>query len=166
MSTVSISNLSWGQRFALIDAYHTTDDDACKILGVTSQELTTARALVDKGVFQVDTTLNIEPYGVLFGKVSKTSSKTLITTQKGTTKKRGRRGDKILNAFAAIPTEPTPAEQFVNDYSISMPVLRQFKRFDKSELPGQVNVRKRDGILMVWRSSETTKTEPENDQTN
>lgn len=150
-NTNTVSTLTWGQRFAIINAFTPSDSDACKALGVTEQELSTARTLITKGVFQVDTTLNVEPYGVLFGRVSQTKPK--ISVQAGGAK-RGRKGSKIEFAFVAIPQNPVPAEKFVEDHGISMPVLRQFKRFDKSGLPGQVNVRKQDGVLMVWRSSE------------
>lgn len=161
-ANISVSNLSWGQRFALINAYHPTDAQACEILGVTKQELATARSLIGKGVFQVDTTLNVEPYGILFGRVS---TKAKIDTATSTAKKRGRKSDKIQQAFAAITETPVPADQFIKDHGISMPVLRQFKRFDKTGLPGQVNVRKREGILMVWRSAEVQSNEVETETT-
>jgi hypothetical protein len=156
MTNISITNLSWGQRFALINAYHPSDDQACTVLGVTSQELNTAKALISKGVFQVDTTLNVEPYGVLFGRVSSNKPKIKNIASTTTEKKRGRKGDKIQTAFLAITETPVPAEQFIEKYGISMPVLRQFKRFDKTGLPGHVNVRKQEGVLMVWRSVDPT----------
>jgi hypothetical protein len=152
-STISVSSLSWGQRFALIHAFTPTDEQACTALGVTAQELTTARSLITKGVFQLDTTLNVEPYGVLFGRVSIERPK--IKTKNADAKKRGRKGDKILTAFQSITEIPVPAEQFVLEHGISMPVLRQFKRFDQTGLPGMVNVRKdkTTGLLMVWRDA-------------
>jgi len=149
---ISVSSLSWGQRFALINAYHPSDVDACKALGVTTQELSTARSLVAKGVFQVDSTMNVEPYGVLFGRVSSGKSGVDVTTSGA--KKRGRKGDKISACFSNIPTQPMPADELIEKYGISLPVLRQFKRFDKTGLPGEVNVKKdkTTGVLMVWRS--------------
>lgn len=156
-TNISVSDLSWGQRFAIINAYHPTDEDACKALGVTKQELRTAQTLIGKGVFQVDTTLNVEPYGFLFGQVTSTNRKISLG---GSGNRRGRKGNKIQDAFAAIPEVPTDANKFIELHGISMPVLRQFKRFDTTGLPGMVNVRKRDGMLMVWRSAET-ESEPE-----
>lgn len=149
-TNVSVSDLSWGQRFAIINGYKLSDEQACDALGVTTQELLTARSLVVKGVFHIDTTLNIEPYGVLVGRVSTTKK---IDTAGTTTKRRGRKGDKITTCFQSIPNEPTPVEAFLAQHGVSLPVLRQFKRFDNTGLPGQVNVRKRDGVLMVWRSA-------------
>jgi hypothetical protein len=159
-TNISVNDLSWGQRFAIINAYTPTDDQACKALGVTEQELSTAKSLITKGVFQVDTTLNVEPYGVLFGRVSNTKPKINVSSPNPDAKKRGRKGDKIQGAFASITETPVPAEQFVKDHGISMPVLRQFKRFDKTELPGQVFVRKQSGVLMVWRGPVVDTTEP------
>lgn len=153
-ANISVSDLSWGQRFALINAFQPTDEQACEVLGVTTQELATARSLIGKGVFVVDTTLNVEPYGVLFGRVPPNKPKIDVNV-KSSDKKRGRKGDKIQQAFASISETPVSADQFIKDHGISMPVLRQFKRFDKTGLPGQVNVRKREGVLMVWRSAET-----------
>lgn len=67
-------------------------------------------------------------------------------------KKRGRKGDKIINAFRNIPSTPTDAESFADIHGISIGVLRQIKRFDKTGLPGTVKVRKNtSGILMIWR---------------
>jgi hypothetical protein len=68
-------------------------------------------------------------------------------------KKRGRKGQKIHEAFAAIPVSPTPAEAFAAAHKVSMPVLRQSKRFDRTGL-GIVNVKKnRDSkVLMIWRN--------------
>ena len=147
-TNISVSDLSWGQRFAIINAFQPSDEQACLVLGVTPQELGTAKTLISKGVFQVDTTINVEPYGVMFGEVTAMKDK---PEQIRTGAKRGRKGTNIETAFSSIPEIPTPAEDFVAKHGISLPVLRQFKRFDKSGLPGQVHVRKQNGVLMVWR---------------
>ena len=65
-------------------------------------------------------------------------------------KKRGRKGTKINEAFAAIGTEPLDAEEFATERNVSLNVLRQAKRFDKTGL-GKVHVKKIDGRLRVFR---------------
>ena len=63
---------------------------------------------------------------------------------------RGRKGDKIAKAFESIPTTKTPAIPFSEKYGVSLPVLRQAKRFDD---PGKedVHVKNIKGVLMIWR---------------
>lgn len=75
------------------------------------------------------------------------------TKKTSTPKKRGRKGDKIANAFKAIPKTPTEAEKFATDYSVSLAVLRQSKRFDRSPELGKVRVKKDKATkqLMIWR---------------
>lgn len=157
---ISVSSLSWGQRFALINAYQPSDADACKALGVTTQELSTARSLVAKGVFQVDSTMNVEPYGILFGRVTTTKPGVDVNVN-GSAKKRGRKGEKISECFLNIPVHPIPATELIEKYGVSLPVLRQFKRFDRSGLPGLVNVKKdkTTGVLMVWRDTPVPSTD-------
>lgn len=70
-------------------------------------------------------------------------------------KKRGRKGDKIANAFAAIPASPTPVEAFASSNNVSLAVLRQSKRFDPNPDLGTVHVKKdkESGTLMIWREA-------------
>ena len=77
---------------------------------------------------------------------------TATTIVSGT--KRGRKGNNITNAFAAIPSSPVSAETFATQHNVSIAVLRQSKRFDTTGL-GPVNVRKDKsaGTLMIWRES-------------
>jgi hypothetical protein len=94
---------------------------------------------------------------------TKTATKTsgVTSTQKPQTatkkvpepKKRGRKGTKILDAFQAVPETPTPVDAFMQNYEVSLPVLRQASRFDKSGLTGRVRVKKdKDSkTLMIWR---------------
>lgn len=79
--------------------------------------------------------------------------------------KRGRKGDRITTALAAVPTTQVSAEQFSKDHGVSIAVLRQSKRFlekmdpAQQELIGKINVRqdKATKTLMIWR--EVTKGE-------
>jgi hypothetical protein len=68
-------------------------------------------------------------------------------------KKRGPKSRKIITAFRKIPSYPVDAERFASDNGISMSVLRQVKRFDKTGFGGQVKLRKNreTGNLMIWR---------------
>lgn len=69
-------------------------------------------------------------------------------------KKRGKKGDKIANAFASITTTPTDVNQVSKQYGVSIAVLRQAKRFDKTGMNGVcVKKDKTTGSLMIWRES-------------
>lgn len=148
---ISVNDLTWGQRFAIIKRYNLTDEQASEKLGVTVQEINTARGLIEKGIFQIDDSMNVEPYGILFGYVDLNKPK--INIDKSSQKRRGRKGTKIVECFQNIPETPIPAEEHLKKYNVSLPVLRQHKRFDKTGLPGTVVVKKdkNTGILMVWR---------------
>jgi hypothetical protein len=145
-----MSKLSWGQKFALIDTYKLADEVACSKLGVTANELKTAKTLLSSGTFSVDTTFDSSRYAEAFNPnatpVKKTSGSTShktnsVTGEVEAPKKRGRKGDKITKAFQAITPTPVAAEPFI----------RQSKRFDKSGVAGTIHVKKREGSLMVWR---------------
>ncbi len=89
--------------------------------------------------------------------VTKTTTTTAkpetATKKKKELKKRGRKGDRIAKAFAAIPATPVPVEKFASENNVSLAVLRQSKRFDKSPEMGNVHVKKDkgSGSLMIWR---------------
>ncbi len=174
-------NFTWGQRLALIDAYSPTDGVACTALSVTIDELGAARELLSKGTISLDTSV-VKGNSDIFKGVKAAATTTRVaktdkpekaakkTTAKKagvpaatasppvrTPKKRGRKGSKIQNAFAAIPTDPTDATKFATKHSVSLAVLRQAKRFDKAGT-GVVRVRKdrESGVLMVWREDEAS----------
>lgn len=77
------------------------------------------------------------------------------TTKVKIRKPRGRTGIKIIKAFSLIPSTPVNAEKFAKDNEISVSVLRQYSRFDRTNLKGKVFVRKdaETEVLMVWRST-------------
>ena len=159
--TTKLSELSWGQKFALIDAYKLTDEVACSKMGVTPNELKTAKKLLSEKTFSVDTSFDSSRYAEAFNPDAKPVKKsTGSTTHKANSatststdapKKRGRKGDKITKAFQSISATPLAVDSFIRDHNISLAVLRQSKRFDKSGLAGTVHVKKREGALMVWR---------------
>lgn len=72
-------------------------------------------------------------------------------------KKRGRQSNKIANAFASLTSTPVSVESYAKEHGVSVAVLRQAKRFDKSGAVGQVHVKKdkESGSLMIWRSTES-----------
>jgi len=73
--------------------------------------------------------------------------------------KRGRKGDKIATALRAVPTTQMPVEEFIKQHGVSLPVLRQSKRFiekldaETQKQIGKINVRqdKATKTLMIWR---------------
>jgi len=161
-----LEELDLGVQLALIDHFKINDTDAAGLFGNTPAELQTARELAAAGTITIATDLDFSQYeGALGVKKSGTKTNTSTSTERPVTatkpekvaKKRGRKGDNIKNAFAAIPTEPVDAETFIAEHNISLAVLRQAKRFDQSGLTGRVHVRKNKetGTLSVWRESPT-----------
>ena len=169
MSNKSTS-LSWNDRLALIHAYKPSDTVICNALGITQDELHTARGMEANGHFVATKDLDVSAYSDLFqedsisvpktstgetGSVSiPTSSQPPATATKVVVlpKKRGRKGDNILKAFSAIPATPTGALPFASEHAVSLAVLRQAKRFDCIGT-GVVRVKK-DNVskeLMIWR---------------
>lgn len=174
--------MSWNDRFALLDHYEPSDATACDAFGVTQDELTTARDMRVAGAFTATPDIDVNSYSKMFASaeqpVAKVSTKSTrrggatSTTKTKTTsvkpvtatkkvkepKKRGRKGDNIAKAFAAIPTSPTPVEAFATTHGVSIAVLRQSKRFDKTEGGGTVRVKKdkESKALMIWRETAST----------
>jgi hypothetical protein len=162
---MSNTTFNWNDRLALIDHYKPTDEQACSTFGVTTEELKTAREMRTAGAFRASTTIDVNSYSNLFsgGKTERPSA-TSVKKPKATKpitatktikepQKRGRKGDKIAKAFASIPNTPTPIEQYANTSGVSVAVLRQSKRFDKSPELGNVCVKKDKETknLMIWR---------------
>lgn len=178
MAKKNVSSLSWNDRLALIKHYNPSDSAICSALGVSTDELQTARDLENAGTFMPTPDLDVDAYSKLFGDSSivapKTEAKTesfvkptstgsgqppaTATKKVATPKKRGRKGDKIEKAFLSIPTTPVSAEQYAQDNGISLHVLRQVKRFTEKKPEvfkelGNVHVKKdkKSKTLMVWQ---------------
>ncbi len=154
-------NLGWGSRLALIDHYEASDEAASATFDVPVEEIETARQLRDNGgAANMPIDIDVEDYGNPFSDVEGATSVVMpgrepaetSTRVEATPKKRGRKGTKINEAFAAIGTDHIPAEQFATDRNVSLNVLRQAKRFDKTGL-ARVRVKKVDGTLMVYREA-------------
>jgi hypothetical protein len=156
--------MTWNQRFAIIDAHKPSDEQICNAFGIPQNELDTARQLRAAGQFIPSPDVDTDAYATMFTSSGATSTKRPAPSDKPLTatkkvkqpKKRGRKGDKIKNAFSAIPSTPTPAESFAKNYEVSLTVLRQSKRFDTVDDGGKVHVKKiaqDDGtkVLSIWR---------------
>lgn len=167
------NSFTWNDRLTLINHYKPTDEQACSVFGITQPELEIARNQLKSGVFTLSKTLDVASYGSLFASseadVSTVTStkapqrtKSTVTATKAAPesatakvrepKKRGRKGDKITQAFSSIPTSPTNADEFAKAHGVSIAVLRQSKRFD-SVGGGNVKVKKdkTSKALMIWR---------------
>lgn len=175
----SIGQLSWSDRFSIIAVATNqipsiTEQDICKVFGVDAEELAIASECFADGTFKSNPSINAEFYIPYFrgeepvfpdaqprvrtlpesvSKAVDPAERQLFASK--TRARTGRRGNNIQRAFGAIPTDPVPAEEFAKKHHVSMAVLRQYKRFDKSN-SGQVNVRKdKDtGIIMIWRGEQ------------
>jgi len=177
------TTLSWAQRFALIEKYSPTDEQICNVFGLSNDELSTARSLHTAGRFGSDTQFDAASYVNPFNATASASaapaqkkarnSKATVHTKPATTdgtpetatrrskvpQKRGRKGDKIQRALLAVPTTPISVDQFCQDHSVSIAVLRQSRRFIKKmdkvvrDQIGEVKVRqdKTSKQLMIWR---------------
>lgn len=167
------TTLNWSDRLALIDHYTPCDEQICHAFGVTQHELDAARQMQTIGTLAPSTNIDFKSYSTLFvGKaattlikpsdvreVSTSTVKVQIKDPETATKKplpkqkRGRKGNRIENAFAAIPATPMSVMAFIEQHAVSLAVLRQSKRFDKHPELGNVKVKKdKDtGELMVWR---------------
>ena len=158
-----ITQLGWNEMFALMDHYNMDDATAVKTFGFAADALATAYELKAVGTITPSTDIDFSQYDSVLGVKKPATEATSTSTAKPATatkptrtpKKRGRKGDKIKNAFAAIPVTPINADAFITEHNISMAVLRQAKRFDHTGIVGGVHVRKdkESGELVVWRDA-------------
>lgn len=166
-----LKELSWNERFAIFDALNASDEQIMATVGVDAAELATARELRDAGTFVADAGgLNPEDFAAEVSAVQvteqpaapaaptatatrarKTSKPATATKPSREPKKRGRKGTKIQDAFAAISSEPIALEAFAQKFGVSTNVLRQAKRFDRSGMEGRVRVRQVNGTLSIFR---------------
>lgn len=143
------STLSWGDRLTLIKEYQLVPTEACTAFGINEGQLRSAIKLRDRGIFDTNESLNTELYRDYFTKLRngefENSSKVF--------RPKTSRPSKIVDAFKSITETPQPVESIIDRFGISLAVLRQSKRFDKSETPGMIRIRKdkNSGQIMVWR---------------
>lgn len=179
--------MSWGDRFAVIDHFTPADSQVCTAFGVTQDELDTARTLRAAGTFIATPNMDVSKYsnvfvssdlpstqptkGTVHMNTTKTPSATTHTMPDTLAKpetaskpvkqpqKRGRKGDKILKALQSVPTTQMPVDTFIQQFGVSLAVLRQAKRFVagldpvQAQTIGKINVRqdKATKKLMIWR---------------
>lgn len=172
-----LHTLNWNERFALINHFKLSDEQICTTFGISSDDLSAARGLLNVGTFTPSKTLDFSKYQGVFNTVPGTlstateklptatvhtrtvddlSNKPVTASRKPKEPgRRGRKGNKIEQAFEHVPTIPVSAEKYAAEHGISVAVLRQHKRFDKNGHLGQVNVRqdKETKVLMIWRDT-------------
>ena len=147
----NLKSLSWTQCRALIDFYNPSIQKISELFDIPSTQVKNLK------IFEPDPAFDVTPYHPIFSDDSaiyinlSTPDKNNFATK--SKKPRGRPGKKIITAFQNIPSEPVPVEDFASKWKISISVLRQSLRFDKTGLPGKVHVRQLNGSLMIWRDN-------------
>ncbi len=160
-----MKDLSWNDRFAIIDHFKLEDGPACLLLMVSPHELRLAKGLrKDSGLFDPSTDIDFSQYETQVKLANdafdlpENMVPSVFTTEEPKdaptyepkdeepetptpAKRRGRKTRKIKDAFDAIPYEPTPVEQFRTAHGISVSVLRRHKHFDHRPELGKVNCR-------------------------
>lgn len=66
--------------------------------------------------------------------------------------KKGRPGNRIKDAYADLTSVPTPVNNILSKHQVSLPVLRQTKRFDPTPEKGRVCFKTIEGTLHAWRA--------------
>lgn len=77
--------LSWNDRFALIDRYQPSDEQACKAFDISQEELDAARTMRDSGTMTSSVDIDVEAYQSLFSNTQTASSHTSITASADST---------------------------------------------------------------------------------
>lgn len=172
---------SWADRFALIDHFKPSESQICAAFGLTPAEYQTAAGMRAAGTFAANAGLDVAKYADVFnasGPTAVSTSTAVVKPQKGASssvhakpesaskrvkvpQKRGRKGDKIATALAAVPTTQVSVDTFMQQHGVSLAVLRQSKRFIAKLDPavaatiGKINVRqdKTTKQLMIWRET-------------
>ena len=149
----NVQSLSWTQARSLIEHYQPSEQKISEVFGISPNQIK------HLDIFKPDPTFDVTPYYPLFeGNSTSIANPTgggrvdsyLIKAKKP----RGRPGNRIITAFRNIPSEPTDVKAFAAKWQVSISVLRQSLRFDKTGLPGKVHVRlSKDGILVIWRDN-------------
>jgi len=150
----SIEKLSIPEQVILHNHFKPLDIVAKDLFKVDSITLEKIKNLSNEN-FRPDT-VSIDPIkyeSIFIDASSKVQAPRTATRYK---RPRGRPGLNIVRAFSSIPTKPVPAEIFAKNHNISISVLRQHKRFDKTNMGGQVFVRKdmKTNRVMVWRRND------------
>lgn len=70
------------------------------------------------------------------------------------TRKRGRKGTKIHDAYDSITSTPQNLDDLLQKFDISIATMRQHKRFDPFPERGTIHTRTVAGTVMIWREKE------------
>lgn len=149
----NIHSLSWTQCRSLIEHYHPSEQKISEVFGIPPKQI----KYLD--IFKPDPAFDVTPYYPLFESnttsVTNPSDSGRVDSYLSKTKKpRGRPGNRIITAFSNIPSEPVDVKVFAAKWQVSVSVLRQSLRFDKTGLTGKVHVRlNQEGVLVIWRDN-------------
>lgn len=82
-------------------------------------------------------------------------SKPETASKPSSSKRPGRQSNKIAQAFSHLTSTPVSVSSFAEKHGVSVAVLRQAKRFDRTPELGKVRVKhsKETNELMIWRES-------------
>ena len=147
-----VKKLSVPEQVIVYLHFSPPDVVAKKIFDIDDTQLLLIKNLAKERFSPTTVTINPQQYSSLFKEESKDFEPPRTATRQK--RPRGRPGLNIIKAFSLIPKTPVPAEAFASQNNISLSVLRQHKRFDKTNIEGQVYVRKdsKTDQLMVWRA--------------
>ena len=138
-------SLSHNDMEALRNHYDMTDTAFGTAFGQTPDQVATHISMAGTGLIVATPNLDFASYDKTYGTNAGITSVVKPQTATKPTKipaKRGRKGDQVVKAFAAIPTTPTDVNKFAADQGVSLHVLRQSKRFDPNPTLGKVRVAK------------------------
>ena len=138
--------------------YHEWDDPTFgAVSGQDANQVAAHHAMVKHGMIVATPNLDYAAYDKRFrmptkGVASFAKPQTATKVTK-TPAKRGRKGENVVKAFAAIPTTPVDVDTFAKEQGVSLHVLRQSKRFDSNPSLGKVRVAKDKATkkLMICR---------------
>lgn len=166
-NTAAMIPTGWRDKLAVINEFKLSNAQAVSMFNTTEKELETARSLVSRGVIQVpaldeaqktqwSSLVQSAPapttkVTVIAAPTPRTASAATQPVKNTTGAKRGRVGNKIINALNAVPTTPQPIDAFITQYGVSKTVLRQSKRFLDTPLKISIKRDKTTGIEMICR---------------
>jgi hypothetical protein len=161
---MSTPSTTWQERLSIAKHFNMTDPQILSTFGATPIELTTANSLVAKGIIKVQPlsevdqlvwatklTQTAKPTEIIASTSLAAPQSTIASSNAKPQAKRGRTGNKIVNALNSVPTIPTPVDSFLAEHKISKTILRQSKRFLPVPIKISIRVDKTTGVEMISR---------------
>lgn len=153
---MNYENLTWNDKIALINEFRPSIEQIVACFRNTPEEIKSAMLLYRKSMLQPSNA--VSKYGNIFDSDTRKKSSE-INTNGNTPKKRGRKGNKIITALLAVPSQPVTVKCFMEKYNVSLSVLRQHRRFvekmtdEQKKLAGDIVVKqdKKTKELMIWK---------------